>query len=203
MAIQPEGSQYGRYPEFLVVELRVKEDCRVNSMPSHFRLDAGSSDLTAFFSMEVEKMRWACLKNLCRRFSRPYGTGHVCGKHPATEVAGYSQTTCSSEILFSDILFSHILFSDELSQNLFSDDLLRAGANICGRGAAGAVFTPLPIVFAPSRVMNIESRNRFKGLPWEMVRNQGQHHSTPIPTAVTQLAVCRARTRVAALAWLV
>src|SRR5437588_8031636 len=155
MAIQPEGSQYGRYPEFLVVELRVKEDCRVNSMPSHFRLDAGSSDLTAFFSMEVEKMRWACLKNLCRRFSRPYGTGHVCGKHPATEVAGYSQTTCSSEILFSDILFSHILFSDELSQNLFSDDLLRAGANICGRGAAGAVFTPLPIVFAPSRVMNI------------------------------------------------
>jgi len=202
-------------------------------MPSHFRLDAGSSDLTAFFSMEVEKMRWACLKNLCRRFSRPYGTGHVCGKHPATEVAGYSQTTCSSEILFSDILFSdilfsdimfsdvlfshilfsdilfsdilfsHILFSDELSQNLFSDDLLRAGANICGRCAAGAVFTPLPIVFAPSRVMNIESRNRFKGLPWEMVRNQGQHHSTPIPTAVTQLAVCRARTRVAALAWLV
>jgi hypothetical protein len=56
MASAGEGSQNGCYPEFFVAELRTRfeEDCRLNCMPLHCRLDAGFLDLTALFSMRVE-----------------------------------------------------------------------------------------------------------------------------------------------------
>src|SRR5205814_3351911 len=56
------------------------------------------------FRKRREKRIWLAGKISARPFSRPSGTGQVCPKPPATEVAGYFQATCFLVDLFSDDL---------------------------------------------------------------------------------------------------